>query len=69
MKFFLRDDDWSRPDVRGVTDELCAVALMIWAVTFLILLLITDFIESAGASGLRRPVLSQSGTHRPIKGP
>jgi hypothetical protein len=29
MKFFLRDDDWSPPDVRGVTDELCPVALTI----------------------------------------
>jgi hypothetical protein len=26
MKFFLRDDDWSPPDVCGVTNELCAVA-------------------------------------------
>jgi hypothetical protein len=29
MKFFLRDDDWSPPDVREVTDELCAAALTI----------------------------------------
>jgi hypothetical protein len=29
MKFFLRDDDWSPPDVREVTYELCAAALTI----------------------------------------
>jgi hypothetical protein len=29
MKFFLRDDDWSPPDAREVTYELCAAALTI----------------------------------------
>jgi hypothetical protein len=29
MKFFLRDDDWSPPDVREVTYELCAAVLTI----------------------------------------
>jgi hypothetical protein len=29
MKFFLRDEDWSPPDVREVTYELCAAALTI----------------------------------------
>ena len=28
-KFFLRDDGWSPPDVREVTDELRAAALTI----------------------------------------
>jgi hypothetical protein len=29
MKFFLWDEDWSPPDVREVTYELCAAALTI----------------------------------------
>jgi hypothetical protein len=57
MKFFLRDDDCSPSDVRGVTDDYVPSRSRSsgfepsWAVTFLILLLITDFIRNNRADG------------------